>query len=35
MMFTSWPILRMAMAERVPFGEVATRDVGWYEDGAP
>ena len=35
MMFTSWPILRMAMAERVPFGEVATRDVGWYADGAP
>lgn len=35
MMFTSWPIMRMAMAERVPFGEVATRDVDWYPDGAP
>jgi hypothetical protein len=33
MMFTSWPILRMAMAQRVPFGDVATRDVGWYADG--
>jgi len=35
MMFTSWPILRMAMAERVPFGEVAARDVSWTADGAP
>jgi predicted ATP-grasp superfamily ATP-dependent carboligase len=35
MMFTSWPIMRMAMAERVPFGEVATRDVDWYPGGAP
>ena len=34
MMSTSWPIMRMAMAERVPFGEVATRDVDWYPDGA-
>lgn len=34
MTFTSWPILRMAIAERVPFGEVAARDVGWYADGA-
>jgi len=34
MMVTSWPIMRMAMAERVPFGEVATRDVDWYPDGA-
>ena len=34
MMFTSWPIMRMAMTERVPFGEVATRDVDWYPDGA-
>jgi hypothetical protein len=28
---TSWPILRMAAARRVPFGEVATLDVGWFE----
>jgi hypothetical protein len=34
MIFTSWPILRMAMTERVPFGEVAARDVGWYADSA-
>jgi predicted ATP-grasp superfamily ATP-dependent carboligase len=27
---TSWPIIRMAMARGVPFGEVATLDVGWY-----
>ena len=35
MILTSWPILRMAIAERVPFGEVATRDVDWYADRAP
>jgi glutathione synthase/RimK-type ligase-like ATP-grasp enzyme len=28
---TSWPIIRMAMARGVPFGEVATLDVGWYD----
>ena len=35
MIATSWPIMRKAMAERVPFGEVATLDVGWYADEAP
>ncbi len=35
MIATSWPIMRMAMAERVPFGEVATRDVDWFADDAP
>jgi glutathione synthase/RimK-type ligase-like ATP-grasp enzyme len=28
---TSWPIIRMAMARGVTFGEVATLDVGWYD----
>jgi hypothetical protein len=32
---TSWPIIRMAMARGVPFGEVATLDVGWYGARAP
>lgn len=32
---TSWPIIRMAMARGVPFGEVATLDVGWYAQPAP
>ncbi|MFO0295454.1 MAG: ATP-grasp domain-containing protein [Rhodospirillales bacterium] len=32
---TSWPIIRMAMARGVPFGEVATLDVGWYDPPAP
>lgn len=31
---TSWPIIRMAMARGVPFGEVATLDVGWYASPA-
>lgn len=35
MIFTSWPILRQAMAERATFGEVATRDVDWYADDGP
>ena len=35
MILTSWPILRMAIAERVTFGEVATRDVDWYADRTP
>lgn len=32
---TSWPIIRMAMARGVPFGEVATLDVGWYGTHGP
>jgi predicted ATP-grasp superfamily ATP-dependent carboligase len=32
MPYTAWPILRMAAQRRVPFGEVATLDVGWFED---
>jgi hypothetical protein len=28
---TSWPIIRMAIARGVTFGEVATLDVGWYD----
>ncbi len=35
MIATSWPIMRKAMAERVPFGEVATLDMGWFADEAP
>jgi predicted ATP-grasp superfamily ATP-dependent carboligase len=31
MPYTAWPILREAAARRVPFGEVATLDVGWFE----
>lgn len=31
MPWTTWPIIRMAAQRRVPFGEVATLDVGWYE----
>jgi hypothetical protein len=31
MPWTSWPIIRMAAQRRVPFGEVATLDVGWFE----
>jgi predicted ATP-grasp superfamily ATP-dependent carboligase len=31
MPFTAWPIMRDAARKRVPFGEVATLDVGWFE----
>jgi glutathione synthase/RimK-type ligase-like ATP-grasp enzyme len=31
---TAWPILREAARRRVPFGEVATLDVGWFEGEA-
>jgi hypothetical protein len=34
MPYTAWPILREAAARRVPFGEVATLDVGWCPDTA-
>ena len=29
---TSWRIISMSIARRTTFGEVATLDVGWYED---
>jgi hypothetical protein len=32
MTFTTWPIIRAAMAQRASFGEVATLDVGWRPD---
>ena len=32
MPWTSWTIISMARERGVPFGEVATLDVGWYED---
>jgi hypothetical protein len=35
MPYTAWPIIRMAAKARVPFGEVATLDVGWFEGEAP
>ena len=31
MPYTAWPIMRLAAQRRVPFGEVATLDVGWFE----
>jgi glutathione synthase/RimK-type ligase-like ATP-grasp enzyme len=31
MPWTAWPIMRDAARARVPFGEVATLDVGWFE----
>ena len=34
MPYTAWPIIRMASQRRVPFGEVATLDVGWFEGEA-
>jgi len=30
---TSWRIIAMSISRRTTFGEVATLDVGWYEDG--
>lgn len=32
MPLTSWRIIAMSIARRTTFGEVATLDVGWYED---
>lgn len=32
MCFTTWPIIRAAIASRATFGEVATLDVGWRGD---
>jgi hypothetical protein len=34
MTFTTWPIIRAAMARRTTFGAVATVDVGWQAGGA-
>jgi hypothetical protein len=34
MTFTTWPIIRAAMAARATFGEVATLDVGWRPEHA-
>jgi hypothetical protein len=31
MPYTAWPIMRMAAQRRVPFGEVATLDLGWFD----
>jgi predicted ATP-grasp superfamily ATP-dependent carboligase len=30
MTFTTWKIISMSIAQGVPFGEVATLDIGWY-----
>lgn len=35
MTWTTWPIIRLAMEKRAPFGEVATLDIGWFEGEAP
>jgi hypothetical protein len=35
MTWTTWPIIRLALQRGVPFGEVATLDIGWYEGEAP
>ncbi len=32
MTMTSWRIIVLSIARRTTFGEVATLDVGWYED---
>jgi predicted ATP-grasp superfamily ATP-dependent carboligase len=34
MPYTAWPIMREAARRRVPFGEVATLDVGWFDGEA-
>jgi hypothetical protein len=34
MTYTTWPIIRAAMAQRASFGEVATLDVGWRAEHA-
>ncbi len=31
MIWTTWPIIRLALQKGVPFGEVATLDVGWFD----
>lgn len=32
MTFTSWPIIRLSLQRGTTFGEVATLDVGWFEE---
>jgi hypothetical protein len=32
MIGTSWPIIWQAITKGARFGEVATQDVGWFED---
>jgi predicted ATP-grasp superfamily ATP-dependent carboligase len=34
MTLTSWPIIRMAVAQGVSLGEAATHDIGWYHTTA-
>ena len=34
MTWTSWEIIRMAWAHKAKFGEVATLDIGWYDEVA-
>ncbi|MCZ8374685.1 MAG: ATP-grasp domain-containing protein [Beijerinckiaceae bacterium] len=35
MIWTTWPIIRLAIEKGVPFSEVATLDVGWFEGETP
>jgi hypothetical protein len=35
MTWTTWPIIRLAMRHGLPFGEVATLDINWFEGEAP
>jgi hypothetical protein len=32
MIWTTWPIIRLSIEKGVPFSEVATLDVGWFEE---
>ena len=35
MIWTTWPIIRLSIERGVPFSEVATLDVGWFEGEIP
>ncbi|MCA3593955.1 MAG: ATP-grasp domain-containing protein [Methylobacterium sp.] len=35
MIWTTWPIIRLSIEKGVPFSEVATLDVGWFEGETP
>jgi hypothetical protein len=35
MIWTTWPIIRLSIQKGVPFSEVATLDVGWFEGETP